>query len=320
MDHPSFSRNSVDERRHFLAAHRVVLRRKRHPRVVARQATRRATAPRAGTKTEGRPHGRTCARWSLGAGGQPGACTGGMGGRPRAPGRAAPTATPCPTRHPSHGPVSTWARTWATAFRTSTGRRRASTAATAATGPVAGGQIGYNIQTGRIVYGVEADISSSFIDGGNACCGHTVNWLASVRGRLGLTGFDNRTLFYVTAGAAWADIEYSSLGNFSDTHFGWVAGGGIERALTPNLSARVEYLYYDFDSVTAPAGTAGPGLRQSRAHACRPSASGSTTSSDDASASQRQRLRPGPWSGRSCFAGQPAGSYKQPLKVVPHLT
>jgi outer membrane immunogenic protein len=128
-----------------------------------------------------------------------------------------------------------------------------------ADGGVFGGQIGYNLQVGRIVYGVEADISATSIDGGNFCCGHTVNWLASTRGRLGYTGFDNRTLFYATAGAAWADIDYSSAGSFSNTHFGWVAGGGIERALTPKMLARVEYLYYGFDDVTAPPGTVAPG-------------------------------------------------------------
>lgn len=126
-------------------------------------------------------------------------------------------------------------------------------------GWLAGGQVGYNWQAGRLVYGLEADITSSWIDGGNGCCGHTINWLASVRGRAGMTAFDNRTLFYVTAGAAWADVDYSSIGAHSDTHFGWVAGAGIERALTPNLSARVEYLYYGFDEVTAPAGTVAPG-------------------------------------------------------------
>jgi outer membrane immunogenic protein len=125
-------------------------------------------------------------------------------------------------------------------------------------GWLAGGQIGYNWQAGRFVYGVEADLSSSWIDGGNNCCGHDINWLASVRGRAGITGFDNRTLFYVTAGAAWADVDYSSVGSFSETHFGWVAGGGVERAFTPNISARIEYLYYGFDSATAPAGTVGP--------------------------------------------------------------
>ena len=119
-------------------------------------------------------------------------------------------------------------------------------------GWVAGGQIGYNFQTGRFVYGVEADISSSGIDGGNDCCGHSVDWLASVRARAGITGFDNRTLFYVTGGAAWADVEYSSIGDHSDTHFGWVAGAGIEHAFTPNMTARIEYLYYGFDEINAP--------------------------------------------------------------------
>jgi outer membrane immunogenic protein len=127
-------------------------------------------------------------------------------------------------------------------------------------GAVVGGQIGYNWQAGKIVYGVEADISATSLEGSNSCCDHTVNYLASVRGRLGLaTGLDNRTMFYVTGGAAWADIEYSSIGSLSETHFGWVAGGGVERAVTPKLTARVEYLYYGFDSVNAPAGTVAPG-------------------------------------------------------------
>ena len=35
--------------------------------------------------------------------------------------------------------------------------------------------------------------------------------------------------------------------------------GGVEHMLTANLSARVEYLYYGFDEVTAPAGALGGG-------------------------------------------------------------
>jgi outer membrane immunogenic protein len=124
-------------------------------------------------------------------------------------------------------------------------------------GWLAGGQIGFNLQSGRLVYGVEADISNSWIDGSSGCCEHEINWLASVRARAGLTGFSNRTLFYVTGGAAWADIDYASTGSDSDTHFGWVAGAGIEHALTPNWSARVEYLYYSFDDVTS--GAVAPG-------------------------------------------------------------
>ena len=133
-------------------------------------------------------------------------------------------------------------------------------------GWLGGAQIGYNWQRGALVFGVEADITGSGIDGTTACqprspiAAHEVNWLASVRGRLGVTGNGNRTLFYATAGGAWADTDYTSnLGSFSDRQFGWVAGAGIEHMLTPNMSARVEYLYYGFDSVTAPAGTLSAG-------------------------------------------------------------
>jgi outer membrane immunogenic protein len=135
-------------------------------------------------------------------------------------------------------------------------------------GWLAGGQVGYNWQSGRFVYGVEGDISSTGIDGGNGCCGHSIDWLASIRGRAGMTGFDNRTLFYVTAGAAWADVTYDSFGSHSDTHFGWVAGAGIEHALTPNMTARVEYLYYGFDEISAPIGV-GPASIDPSMHTVR---------------------------------------------------
>src|SRR5262245_5198198 len=127
-------------------------------------------------------------------------------------------------------------------------------------GWLAGGQIGVNLQMGRIVYGVEADLSSGWVEGNNGgCCGHSIDWLSSVRGRVGLTSYDNSWLFYATGGAAWAGFDYSSAGfsGHSETQTGWVAGGGIERALTSNLTARVEYLYYDFDSISVLAGGLG---------------------------------------------------------------
>jgi outer membrane immunogenic protein len=125
-------------------------------------------------------------------------------------------------------------------------------------GLLAGGQIGFNLQRGRLVYGLEADATAGWIEGSNGCCSHSAELLYTVRARAGLASSDNRWLFYVTGGAAWADIDYSSgFGSNSSTHFGWVAGGGIERALTPRMTARVEYLYYDFDSLSAPAGSLG---------------------------------------------------------------
>jgi outer membrane immunogenic protein len=131
-------------------------------------------------------------------------------------------------------------------------------------GWLAGGQVGYNLQSGRVVYGLEADATATWMEGGDAASGHSVDWLYTVRARLGMTTPDNRWLFYVTGGAAWADVNYSNAAGsrYSDTHFGWVAGAGIERALTPNVTARVEYLYYDFDKLSSPPGSLGVGTSE----------------------------------------------------------
>jgi outer membrane immunogenic protein len=141
-------------------------------------------------------------------------------------------------------------------------------------GALLGGQIGYNIQVRQFVFGAEADLSSAWLDGSTACpnpafnCAHSFNWMASLRGRAGIAVNNNRTLLYGTAGVAWADVDYTANNALSgaafgtgssNTHVGWVAGGGIEHMLAPNLTARVEYLYYGFDSITAPAGALGSG-------------------------------------------------------------
>jgi outer membrane immunogenic protein len=141
-------------------------------------------------------------------------------------------------------------------------------------GALAGGQIGYNIQMQQFVFGVEGDLSSTWVDGGTACpnaafdCSHSMNWLASLRGRAGIAVNGNRTLLYGTAGVAWADVDFAAKDTGtgalfgtgqSDVHRGWVAGAGIEHMLSPNLTARIEYLYYSFDSITAPAGALGTG-------------------------------------------------------------
>jgi outer membrane immunogenic protein len=141
-------------------------------------------------------------------------------------------------------------------------------------GGLVGGQIGYNLQVNQFVFGIEADLSGAWVDGSTLCpnpgfsCGHNVNWLGSLRGRAGAAVNGNRTLLYVTAGGALADVDYAATDvatgatfgtGFSDRHWGWVAGAGVEHMLTPNLTARIEYLYYGFDTVTAPAGTLGAG-------------------------------------------------------------
>jgi outer membrane immunogenic protein len=86
----------------------------------------------------------------------------------------------------------------------------------------------------------------------------TVDWLASIRGRLGYLVTPN-VLAYVTGGVAWGDVHYSaSAANpgtgylattaFNNTSDGFVVGGGLEWAMTTHWSLRAEYLYYRLDS------------------------------------------------------------------------
>jgi outer membrane immunogenic protein len=134
-------------------------------------------------------------------------------------------------------------------------------------GVAVGGLAGYNFQSGRIVYGLEVDGSwlsvkrseqylTPFL--ANPLTLQTkVNWLATVRGRIGITM--SPTLIYVTGGAAFGGIESSWFDagtppfglSVDKTKVGWVAGGGIEHAFAQNWSVRVEGLYHDFGKVNA---------------------------------------------------------------------
>jgi outer membrane immunogenic protein len=118
-----------------------------------------------------------------------------------------------------------------------------------------GGIVGYNFQTGPWVFGVEGDLYWSGIDGSTGDFGGIstdVDWLGSVRGRVGYA-FDN-ILPYVTAGVAFAhsDVDIAAFGGVNDnnTHIGWTAGLGVEVGVTQNLSASLEYRYTDFGSET----------------------------------------------------------------------
>jgi outer membrane immunogenic protein len=132
-------------------------------------------------------------------------------------------------------------------------------------GGLIGGTIGYNLQTGVWVWGLEGDFDASFIDGTaigtGACAGvgcETKNtWLATGRGRLGYA-FD-RFLPFVTGGAAFGTIKMTPASGLSetDTKIGWTAGAGLEYAFTGSLSTKIEYLYADLGKTTCEAATCG---------------------------------------------------------------
>jgi len=129
-----------------------------------------------------------------------------------------------------------------------------------------GGQIGYNHQTGSVVFGIEVDYQGTGMDdtlnfdvgqfGGVGRIKTEINSFGSVRGRLGVP-FD-RVLPYFTAGFAWADVDSDTTvwyppvlpantwrGDDSAVHTGWAIGGGLEVAFSPNWTAKAEYLYLD---------------------------------------------------------------------------
>ncbi len=109
-----------------------------------------------------------------------------------------------------------------------------------AEGGLAGGTVGFNMQSGSFVYGIEADGGWAGIE--DDIDDVTVDWTSTVRGRIGYA-FDS-VLVYATGGAAIGGVDSDIVGD-GDTRLGFAVGGGVEAALTDNISAKVEYQYID---------------------------------------------------------------------------
>jgi outer membrane immunogenic protein len=126
-------------------------------------------------------------------------------------------------------------------------------------GALAGGTIGYNLQTGLWVWGLEGDVDASWIKGTDAtvCCETKNSWLATARGRIGYA-FD-RWMPFLTGGAAFGDVKMTPIGfgSETDTRFGWTVGGGLEYAFMGAWSAKLEYLYVDLGKASCSVATCG---------------------------------------------------------------
>jgi opacity protein-like surface antigen len=147
-------------------------------------------------------------------------------------------------------------------------------------GPLAGGQLGYNWQSGAVLLGIEADASFADLDGTNTCfavsgvylssnCRVHVDALGTFAGRLGFVlPADGRTLLYAKGGLAWVDAEAAAKpnggaglpGTFNDgTRWGWTLGAGVERAVGPRWRLKAEYDFLSFDEhVSVPASLSQP--------------------------------------------------------------
>ncbi|SRR5579872_609957 len=142
-------------------------------------------------------------------------------------------------------------------------------------GVIGGGQIGANYEFAPWVIGVEGSWTDSAISGPTVigCTGGCVflpstavvserftsaaHWLAALTGRAGYAS--NDWLFYAKAGGAWMHASYTEdllgIGGatvatqvLSDNRTGFTVGAGIEIGLVENISAKIEYDFYDFGS------------------------------------------------------------------------
>jgi outer membrane immunogenic protein len=135
-------------------------------------------------------------------------------------------------------------------------------------GGMIGGTVGAQIQSGHVVMGLEGDIDWTSMSGsgsgsvvklgilqGSATISSKVSVIDTLRTRIGYA--QDNWLFYGTVGVALTN-NTSSFGQTigftcntgvvactskADWHAGLAAGAGIEYGLTPNLSAKLEYLW-----------------------------------------------------------------------------
>jgi len=129
---------------------------------------------------------------------------------------------------------------------------------------LAGGQVGFNYQVGRFVWGIEADFSATDIKGSNLDAAFPLqeflhsrtDFIGTVAPRVGVAW--DRVLLYAKGGVAWAHDDYwltltpnqllagQTFVRGDATRVGWMVGVGIEYAFAQNWSVKAEYNYMDF--------------------------------------------------------------------------
>jgi outer membrane immunogenic protein len=135
-------------------------------------------------------------------------------------------------------------------------------------GFVGGGQVGYNLQTGPWVVGIEVTYTGSDVSesarspsGSGAIYTSDVDWMATVVGRLGYAW--DRWLTYAKAGYATGEVTVSGVnaGNrfsFSENRDGWTVGVGVEYMISRNVSFGLEYNHLDFGTERHSGTSTGP--------------------------------------------------------------
>jgi len=142
------------------------------------------------------------------------------------------------------------------------------TANYSSSGGVAGGELGYNWQSGSYVFGIEGDLFWSGIKGNDAAAVAAGNfaitsvdqdnlrWGGTLRARTGFT--IDRWLMFFTGGYAFGSIAHTNtdpvfgVDKFTVQANGLTGGAGFAYALTNNLIGKFEYRYYNFNGYNRP--------------------------------------------------------------------
>lgn len=145
-----------------------------------------------------------------------------------------------------------------------------------------GGTVGYNMQSGAFVYGVEGEagylgLKGSALEPNDPTTTDTVtrvksDWYGALYARLGFAV--GSALFYGKGGVAVLNAEASTIDPCAGTPgcgtttltmtgdkvmVGWSAGGGIEWMFGGGWSAKAEYAYFDFGKIDAAGPSSVPG-------------------------------------------------------------
>lgn len=135
------------------------------------------------------------------------------------------------------------------------------------TGAVGGAQFGFNYQIGAVVIGAESDLSATRLGGAKGVSANPgtqfttrssneLSMLGTVRARAGVALGD--FLIYGTGGYAYGLVEQkgsilpdnlqttsAASGSRSGIFHGWALGGGVEYAIAPRMTIRLDYTHYE---------------------------------------------------------------------------
>jgi uncharacterized caspase-like protein/opacity protein-like surface antigen len=135
-------------------------------------------------------------------------------------------------------------------------------------GVVGGAQFGFNYQIGAVVIGAETDLAATRLGGSRTVSANPggtrfttraeneLSMLGTVRARAGFVLGD--FLIYGTGGYAYGLVDQKgsitpdnplttsgAVASRSGLANGWALGGGVEYAITPGLTLRLDYTHYD---------------------------------------------------------------------------